>query len=311
MCRLGCWRCCEPANTRCTAPGSPPDASPGPPDSHWLCHAQSVGRAGGVALHSPPAHSSLCSRPLFSGPQSVGCAGDVVLHEAPGEDFARYGIEIRCVRAGPVRGTWLRAEGGGRREKSARAQPASTACLSTICFVVRPPTHPGPLRSIEFRGAEEPLAHLMACACTLTWHPCLLARPPAASSSGTPRSCRRWTPAGRAAASAACPPSSTSSRCRWVGGGRGVLGVREARLLGAQRVHHALLECAAGGRAVAAPASRMLAAAGGRGLLPTGAAACILGPRRLPTRPACLPASLRLLKCPLACAAHRLRYRRT
>ena len=33
----------------------------------------------------------------------------------------------------------------------------------------------------------------------------------------TARSCRRWTPTTRAAASARCPPSCTSSRCRWAG----------------------------------------------------------------------------------------------
>lgn len=56
------------------------------------------------------------------------------------------------------------------------------------------------------------------------------------SSSVTRRTCRLWTPAGRAAASARSPPSSTSSRCRWVraagaAGGRPASGLHGGMLL--------------------------------------------------------------------------------
>ena len=229
-CGQPCWAAC--AAGACWAPRHPSPRRPPRPQAEWLPRLKQIvtqvrwaaAPPPGLPLapgRSSPSQSGRNTRSVPDTPadprptpalrqvsatfsdnfQCVGCAGEVVLHEAPEEDFEHYAIEIRCGRGVDVRigVPWVCGWGVGA-ERTVVGKGSSKA--AHICLRAHLPRLPACLRP-----------HTLAHSC----------RPAPGSSSATPRRCRRWTPTGRAAASAACRPSSTSSRFRCGLSGRGWL----------------------------------------------------------------------------------------
>lgn len=194
-----CCKCAVEVPVRCHGTAARPSRAP-QVHLHRCCSGPGALQAGLSSL--------IMLRPLCL--QSVGCAGEVVLHEAPGEDYEKYAIEIRSVLSYVFLVEMMSADLGRLGQRMQAADEACCACCANCKRFVpcgRPPlSSSGTARScrhLRMPQSRRP-GRLFA-----SYNQCRLPDPTAGSSSETARSCRRWMPTGRAAASARCPPSCT------------------------------------------------------------------------------------------------------